>query len=129
MKLTFTGVVPMQRRLQAIARRFPDEVRKALLADVELDATESKRRCPVDTGALQSTIHVEDRSGGLTIRAALVCGGPAAPYAVYVHEDLEAVHPTGEAKFIESVLRESAPFRLERVARRIDMRAIASKAG
>ena len=36
-------------------------------------------------------------------------GGPAAPYAVFVHEDLSARHATGAAKFYESALLEAIP--------------------
>jgi hypothetical protein len=55
------------------------------------------------------------------IYALIVAGGPAAPYAIYVHEDLEAIHPVGQAKFIESVLLESRPFMAARIAKRIDL--------
>lgn len=48
------------------------------------------------------------RGRGAGIRAAV---GYAAPYAVYVHEDLEAVHPVGEARFLSRALRAGAPFR------------------
>lgn len=37
--------------------------------------------------------------------------GYAAPYAVYVHENLEAYHPVGEARFLSRALRAGAPFR------------------
>jgi hypothetical protein len=32
--------------------------------------------------------------------------GYAAPYAVFVHEDLEKVHPVGQAKFLEQPARQ-----------------------
>lgn len=51
----------------------------------------------------------------------IVAGGPSAPYAIYVHEDLEAFHKVGQAKYIESVLMESRPFMAARVAKRIDL--------
>jgi hypothetical protein len=31
--------------------------------------------------------------------------GYTAPYAIYVHENLQANHPTGQAKFLEKALR------------------------
>lgn len=31
-----------------------------------------------------------------------------APYAVYVHEDMQAFHPTGQAKFLETAIRTEA---------------------
>lgn len=35
--------------------------------------------------------------------------GYTAAYAIYVHEDLEARHPVGQAKFLEQPLREMGP--------------------
>lgn len=34
--------------------------------------------------------------------------GYHAPYAIYVHEDLEAFHPVGQAKFLEEPARRNA---------------------
>jgi hypothetical protein len=96
-----------------------DLVAAAARIELETEATECKRRCPVLTGNLRSTIHVEgpEREGN-HLSISIVAGGPAAPYAVAVHEDLEAFHPNGEAKFIEGPLRESGPYLPERIARR-----------
>ncbi len=46
-------------------------------------------------------------------------GGPSAPYGFFVHEDLEAFHSQGEAKFISGPLRESSRFMADRIAKRI----------
>lgn len=32
--------------------------------------------------------------------------GYTAPYALYVHEDLQAFHPNGQAKYLEQAMRE-----------------------
>ena len=88
----------------------------ALYEFAEIEMTEMKKRTPVDTGALQASGHVDPpewKSGTLTI--VLGFGGAAIEYAVYVHEDLEAFHKIGQAKFVESVLLESEPFFESRV--------------
>lgn len=90
---------------------------RALREEAEIEMTEAKRRTPVDLGPLRASGHVVYGHAGLTAR--LDFGGPSAPYAVYVHEDLEAFHRVGQAKFLESVLLESAPYFAERVARRM----------
>lgn len=96
-----------------------DAVAKAMRIETEIDATECKQRTPVDTGALRSSIHVVGPSeDGDRLVTAIVAGGPSAPYAIKVHEDLEAFHKVGEAKFIESVVRESAPFIRDRITKR-----------
>lgn len=121
-KFTVTGLREMQAKMQRLAQRFPDEVERALHQEAEIEATEAKRRTPVDTGNLRGSIHVEGPTrAGRTVSAAIVAGGPAAPYALHVHEDLEAFHKVGEAKFIERPLMEAVPHLAERIARRIDL--------
>jgi hypothetical protein len=62
--------------------------------------------CPIDTGALRDTgtAHVTGR--GFGARAVVEFGGPDAPYALYVHENLDAYHePPTQAKFLEAAAR------------------------
>lgn len=92
----------------------------ALYQEAEIEMTEAKRRTPVDTGALRDSGFVEPAEedfGGVSVR--LGFGGASAPYAIYVHENLEAIHPVGEAKFLESTILESAPYLPARVAKRM----------
>lgn len=87
----------------------------------EEEMAEAKRRVPVDTGALASSGYVtEPREAGNDVNIGLGFGGPAAPYALVVHEDLSAFHEVGQAKYLESTLVESAPYIAQRVARRIN---------
>jgi hypothetical protein len=53
------------------------------------------------------------------ISAGVTAGDFDAPYAVFVHEDLDAHHKIGHAKFIEQPLRESAPFMTQRIAAKL----------
>ena len=99
--------------VQEGGRRFVAAAR----AEMEIELTEAKARTPVDTGALRASGHVDGPDGGGRIR--VVFGGPAAPYAVKVHEDLSAYHAVGQAKFLESVLLESAPYLAQRIADRM----------
>jgi hypothetical protein len=57
--------------------------------------------------------------GRRVIYTNIVAGGPSAPYAIFVHEDLDAKHKVGQAKFLESWLLESRPNMTARVARRV----------
>jgi len=110
----------IRRKLQKMMQDTPREVSKAVRMEAEIEATESKRRTPVDLGNLKASIHVEGPEiSGNQISATIAAGGPAAPYAVYVHEDLSAYHKVGQAKFIESTLKESAPFLPARIAKRL----------
>lgn len=113
----FTGMAALERQLS----RASDEIREAGAAaireEAEIELEEAKRRTPVRFGALRASGHVTQRDDDL--RATISFGGPSAPYAVYVHENTDAFHRVGQAKFLESVIRESAPHFAARVARRI----------
>jgi len=116
----------MRRKLQRLADRFPDEVGRALYIETEIESKEVKRRTPVDKGALRASVHVVGPTReGRTIYTFIVAGGPAAPYALFVHEDLAAFHKVGQAKYIESVIMESRPFMGRRVAARIELNRVA----
>lgn len=108
--------------LRNVALKYPDVLAQALRAETEVETTEVKRRTPVDTGTLKGTIHAEGPfRQGRRIYATIVAGGPAAPYAIYVHEDPDAHHPVGQWKYIESVLMESRAYFAQRVARRAQL--------
>lgn len=113
-------------QVKRMGQLFPQEVARALRIETETESTECKQRTPVKWGHLQSSIHVESEpvSPGQPIRTHIVAGGPSAPYALYVHEDLEAFHSNGQAKYIESTLRESAPYMAQRVAKRMKISEI-----
>lgn len=131
--VAWKGSPEMIRKLKNLAQAMPQEVARALYQETEIEAKECKRRCPVDTGELRASIHQEgpEITGGLftkgSISTMIVCGGPAAPYAIYVHEDLTAYHKVGQAKFIESTLLESQSYMADRIAHRIDLNRAAEK--
>lgn len=140
-QLTVRGMDRVEAQLRLLAVQFEREAMAALREEAELEMTEAKRRTPVDTGALRASGHVESGSGmtslasfdtatrkgtmgasgggrkDLSVR--LVFGGPAASYALAVHENLEAHHNPGQAKYLESALLESRPYFAARVGRRM----------
>jgi len=111
------GLAEWQRNLQRIAKRFPEEIERALTIEAKIELKEAQRRVPYDTGKLHDSgkvlppIRTQNR-----ILVPIIFD---APYAVYVHEDPDAFHPNGQWKFLESVLNESAPHMAERVAKRV----------
>lgn len=111
----------MRARINQVARQFPDRVGAALRIETEIIATACRRITPVDTGALVNSIHVVGPEiRGRTIGTAIVAGGPAAPYALIVHEDLDAKHAEGkQAKYIEQPVMEAAPELPANLARRV----------
>lgn len=120
MALEFDVKGTLAREFGAIAGAIADAAAAALREEAEIEMTEAKERTPVDTGALRASGHVEtpEVSPG-EVSVTLAFGGPAIGYAIYVHENLEALHPVGQAKFLESVLIESAPHFADRVGTRM----------
>lgn len=128
LKGRMTGVREMTKLLKQIADKFPDHVAAALYQEAQIEATEMKRRTPVDTtegaphpGNLRNSIHVEEpERRGRTISVTIATGAQA-PYAIFVHENPDAIHPIGQWKFMESVLDESRAWMAARIAKRVHL--------
>lgn len=121
---TFTfelkGTAEVLAKITAELQSMSGKAEAALSQEAEREMTESKKRVPVDTGTLRNSGHVqppERTADGVSVTMGF--GGAADDYAIVVHEDLEAFHDDGQAKYLESVLQESAPHLLERIASRI----------
>ena len=100
----------LRRQSQAVRRR----TQAALVAEAQSVLAESQRRVPVETGELRASgMVVPPRGDDLNVEIVFT-----APHAVFVHEDLDAVHPDGRAKFLESTLLESASSLADQIARR-----------
>jgi hypothetical protein len=114
-------------RLAEVAAAFPAQAGAALRAEAEIEMTEAKLRTPVKTGALRGSGTVvgpvEDDGAQVVVLAFGTPVSVSAAYAVEVHENLEAFHRVGQAKFLESVILESAPYLAQRVAERIQLGA------
>lgn len=101
------GSVQFQRKLALAAEAGPRAVLATLYQEAEVVMTAAKTDyVPVATGALRASGFVDPPlqtldGGSVT----LGFGGPAAPYAVIVHEDLTKRHPVGQAKYLELPLR------------------------
>lgn len=121
------GVVAMRQRVQRLQSQMPFEMETALVIEMEIELKEVKARTPEDTGALKDTIVLAGPfRSGRTVWMLILAGGTAAPYALIVHEDLDAYHATGQAKYVESVILESAPHMAARIAARIDLNRVIS---
>ena len=94
----------------------------ALYQEALVEQKKSMKRTPVDTGALRDSHQTSlPKWQGQNLQVTIKVGGPAASYAVIVHEDMEAFHEVGQAKFLESTILESAPFLLERIGARMKL--------
>jgi hypothetical protein len=120
--VSMKGIAAMSAKLRALNTALPKEVERALFQEASVEQKEVRRRTPVDLGDLRRSIAVVGPTrAGKVVFVKIVAGGPAAPYAIYVHENLTAYHKVGQAKFLESVIMESRPYMAARVAKRIDL--------
>lgn len=118
--LSFNGWPEVESKLKQIAQRWPEQFGAALMSEAEIEMTEAKNRTPVKTGTLKASGIVTGPTfvnGEISVK--LSFGGAANGYAIFVHENMEAFHRIGQAKFLESVILESAPYLPQRVADRI----------
>jgi hypothetical protein len=131
MPARLNGVPEMKAAILAARDQLFNNLVAAVKDEYGIELEEAKARCPVDVtkeakhpGALRSTGQLIVYREGGKVKVVLSFGGTTldgviVDYAVYVHENLEAHHEVGQAKFLESVLNESAPFMMERVAARM----------
>lgn len=115
------GRAQMAGTLVRAAVRFPAQVGAAAFAELEIEMAESKTLVPLDDGPLRASGFVEPPVfRGREIEVTLGYGGPAAPYAIEQHENLDYEHAPGrQAKYLEQPLRESAPHLMGRIGRRV----------
>lgn len=117
---TIIGLTELQRFLFKLASDTPEVVAEALYRE-GLDIMKvAQSRTPVKTGALRDsgTVHKWD-GNRQDIKINLTFGVPEPKYAIFVHENLEAKHPNGQAKFLESAVMDAIPGWGERLAKRI----------
>lgn len=111
------GVVNFSNRLAKTIDNTRIQSAKALNAEGKIELKEMQRRTPVETGELVDSSDMTEA----TPKDLSVSFHYDAEHAVVVHEDLDAFHQVGQAKYMESVLNESSPHIVKRVAKRIDM--------
>lgn len=101
---------------------------KALYVEAQRILAESQPLVPVDTGALRAsgfvtpperngdTVSVELGYGGPAAQVNAKTGESAAGYALYVHENLEAHHPVGQALYLATPFNAAQTGMSERIA-------------
>lgn len=88
LEFTIRGDDEMRARLRRLASAAPGRTARALRIEAEEIMTRSKQEyVPVDLNALRSSGHVKPvERRGKELSVTLAFGGPAAPYALSVHE-------------------------------------------
>ena len=125
MAQTFTfeleGAQELRRMLEVSGKDAGKIVGQVILEEANMIFAKAMILTPIDTGALRG-------SGGVSapmnmpqgIGVDIFFGGPAAPYAMYVHEILGNYHnPPTQAKYLEQPFMERLPEIQQNMARRI----------
>lgn len=130
-------------RCEFAIRNIDRGTKKATIAAAEEIMNESKRQVPKLTKTLLSSAFYEvtrrtDTAATTWAYEALlgyggngdpinpVTGKPASYYMVAVHEDLDAFHPVGKAKFLEDPVREYADKNFKRTVFKYAKESLAS---
>ncbi|MES2360157.1 MAG: HK97 gp10 family phage protein [Gemmatimonadota bacterium] len=120
LSVQITGLDALLTNVERIATDLHASIAGAMSAEAEVIMAEAKALTPVDTGALRASGHVNaPLVSGHTISVTMGFGGAAVDYALTVHENLEAHHPVGQAKYLEQPLMAAAKTLPERIAARV----------
>ena len=105
MKVIFPDLARIQKALAESGPAGAKVAARALRNEAQEAFAVSQDEVPVDTGALKASGRVRPESGvynrGNEVYVELTYGGTATEYSIYVHENLEANHPHGKAKYLE----------------------------
>ena len=117
------GADELKRKLERLARGMLTEAGKALTAEAKTIERKSRERTPVDTGALRDTHRVsEPEIRGGVVSVAIGVGDSSTPYAVAVHERMEATHPSGQPKFLQSAAFDAVPSLSRKLGKQISLK-------
>lgn len=119
-----TGADKIARNLAAVGRNLPREAGRAVLAEGAVDLEQMRIETPLAdegarAGALRASLRLK-KVDDLTVQ--LIAGGGTVDYAVKVHEDLQAKHEVGRAKYMEIVVLQSKGTMGDRLASRVDLK-------
>ncbi len=92
----------VMRKIHEFAQSFPTVTAKKVNEEFGVVGGESQEEAPVKTGQMRASLLVEPAQvsdGRISITL-----GYHKNYSIYVHENLEAYHKVGKAKFLEDPL-------------------------
>ena len=118
---TLEGDVELQAVLRAAQLEAPKAVAQAIYEEAQVIFAKSQVLVPVDTSALRGSGDVSAIQGsGQGVYVDIFYGGPAAPYALYVHEIIGNYHkPPTQAKYLEQPFMQSLAEIQNNISRRI----------
>jgi len=118
---TLEGMDDLQRVLKNLKDQSGAVMGQALYEEANVIFANSQVLVPVDTGVLRGSGGVSaPQMGTRGYFVDIFYGGPAAPYALYVHEIIGNYHnPPTQAKYLERPLMDRIPAIQQNLAKRI----------
>jgi len=118
-EITITRPIEIVERLNQLLVEYPEQVKNAVWEELQTVLVESKKECPVDSGALRGSGHVpEPEVTDGNIRATI---GYSQGYAYWVHELIDNWHePPTKAKYLEDPLMAALPTITEKIIERVE---------
>jgi hypothetical protein len=112
-----TGDKELLRAMQGMANKIPHAVAMALYEEANRIFIEAQLLTPIDTGALRGSGFVtQPKVDSNKAKVSIQYGGAAAPYALYVHERIDAPsgnpvyhRPPTQAKFLSIPVDRAIP--------------------
>ena len=121
------GFEELRRNIFNLIRALPDEIKQAMIVEETGTLELARSRTPVETGDLKKsgrlgdyTISGYESSLPIIFGEGLTSRNPDG-YAIYVHENLQAHHPVGQAKFLESAVLDRILDKSKRMAANIKL--------
>jgi hypothetical protein len=115
MRFEITGIDKAVANLGKLQEAIPEAVARGMYAWAAFFVIpQAQEETPVRTGYLRASAFVDEPT--VTMGNAEVRFGFSANYAIYVHENLEAHHDVGKAKFLEDPVMRSGQKAAEYVA-------------
>jgi hypothetical protein len=122
-----TGDKELLRAMQGMANKIPHAVAMALYEEANRIFIEAQLLTPIDTGALRGSGFVtQPKVDSNKAKVSIQYGGAAAPYALYVHERIDAPsgnpvyhRPPTQAKFLSVPVDRAIPTLGSNLLRRI----------
>ncbi len=120
-RLDLFGDKELANALQAGKEQTPRAIAQAIYEEANVIFARSQVLVPVDTGILRGSGGVSSpQQGDKGYFVDIFYGGPAAPYALYVHEIIGNYHnPPTQAKYLEQPVMEAMSTIQENIKGRI----------
>jgi hypothetical protein len=114
MSVRVEGVEDVLNNLNSEIGKIEGKTMAGLLEAGFIVQADAQRKAPIDTGNLRGSAYTRKTiDGSMSVEV-----GFGAAYALWVHENMDSYHPTGQAKFLESALTENSGAVLDAIARK-----------